>query len=110
MFAINGFQIRHALKLSVTDQWRICYRPVLASVVMFLAVSAAQSILPVGGAIATVTVRLLMSIAIGAFAYLIALWAAWFAAGFPDGAERHALRTFQAVVARLRRLPTQRAT
>lgn len=110
MFAINGFQIRHALKLSVMDQGRICYRSVLASVVMFLVVSAAQSILPDGGAIATVTVRLLASIAIGAVVYVVALWVAWLAAGFPDGAERHALRAVHEGVARLRRLPTEGAT
>lgn len=107
MFFANGLLIRRALQLSPGDQWRVGYRPIIAAAVMFLVVTALQSILPAGMAIKPVGFRLVASVAVGAVTYAATLCVLWFAAHCPDGAERHALRAAHLIFARLRRLPAQ---
>jgi len=96
--------IRRALALPPGDQWRDCYRRMIAAAVMFAAVTALQSILPGGSSIAAVALRLLASVAVGAVVYGATLCAVWFAAKCPDGAERHALHAAQSALRRLRPL------
>jgi O-antigen/teichoic acid export membrane protein len=110
MFFANGFLIRRALQLRARDQWRVCYRSIVAAAIMFLSVTALQSILPAGMEIKPVVFRLFASVAVGATIYAAVLCALWLAAHRPDGAERHALRVVQLIVTRLRRLPAQAPT
>ena len=105
IFFVNGFLTRRALQLRPGDQLRGCYRPIVASVVMFLVVTGLQSILPRSAAIETVAFRLFASVAVGGVVYVSALCALWFATKRPDGAERHALRAVQGTLRRLRRSP-----
>ena len=80
----------------------VAWRPVVAALVMALAVRYVETLLPAAGTVATATVSLAALVAIGALAYGLASFALWRACLRPPGAE-------SAVFGMLRQIRLQRS-
>lgn len=82
-------------QLKVTDYLRVLWRPLLAGVVMVLAVRLIHF-----NGIEIVAIRLFIDISVGAVAFLLTLIGLWRLSGSPDGIEHMAMKT---VMERLKR-------
>lgn len=109
MLFVNWVLVRTALALQRGDQWRVCYRPLLAAVAMSASVLGLHALLPVGETIGLGLLRVAGSGLVGATVYGAVLAAAWVVVGRPDGAERHALGFLADVLPRARRASATRS-
>jgi lipopolysaccharide exporter len=86
--------------ITSSDAWQPIWRPLLASIVMFVVTKPLADDWTVHGSLEALP-RLLLLAMLGAATYAIALSLLWWLSGRPEGAEKAALRR---IVPRLRRL------
>lgn len=102
MIPVNQAMVAHCLKLNATQFSRELVRPLMASVAIVAAVLTLKSQLVLGHRNTFDHVMaLLLCTAVGALAYVLALYALWRLWGRPAGAERHAFGQLQELLARI---------
>lgn len=102
MIPVNQAMVAHCLKLNATQFMRELMRPLIASGAIVAAVLAVKSQLVLGHQnTLDYVLALLLCAAVGALAYVLALYAVWRLWGRPDGAERHAFGQLQDVLAKI---------
>ena len=96
------FVVRRLIGLTLRAQVLVCWGSMVATAAMAAAVLGALALLPPAHDAAAAALALALAVPAGAFAYAITLFAAWHAAGRPDGLERMVAHQAAALASRLR--------
>lgn len=91
MLPLTLAMILHTLKLSVASLLSALWRPIAASILLYVVVAAYCSTVPSDASNLLLVGRLLSAVALGVATYTVAIAVLWIASGRPIGAETSAL-------------------